>query len=156
MNPKSDKPLGDWESRLDCALKNLPDRQAPATLVPRVLQAIQARARLPWWRRTWWNWPPAAQIFSLLICSAILGGVVLLCEQSSLSPVIEATSAWVSDLFAPLAPLWHCLGSLSGALVLVAHKLGTLVFLIGALLCLGMYLSCVGLGTLCYRLVIGK
>jgi len=38
----------------------------------------------------------------------------------------------------------------------VAHKLGTLVFVIGALLCLGMYLSCVGLGTLCYRLVIGK
>jgi len=50
MNPY--KPESDWEAHLDRQLRELPDRPAPTTLMPRVLAAIRARA-LPWYQRTW-------------------------------------------------------------------------------------------------------
>jgi hypothetical protein len=60
-------------------LQRLPDRPAPVTLMPRVLAAIQAQARLPWYRQPWSTWPHTAQGASLLVLSLLLGALTYAC-----------------------------------------------------------------------------
>ena len=45
----------DW---LDAELKNLPDLEAPRTLLPTVMETVRQRARVPWWA-----WPPRTDLF---------------------------------------------------------------------------------------------
>ncbi len=52
----------EMEARLGQALRMLPDRRAPATLESRVLDALARRTPLPWWRRSFGEWPAAARI----------------------------------------------------------------------------------------------
>lgn len=47
-------PLAAWA---DQALRQLPARPAPGDLVPRVLAEIRRRAKAPWYRRPWLQWP---------------------------------------------------------------------------------------------------
>jgi len=60
------------DSRLHKALKGMPDRRAPKTLLPRVMAAIEAQE--PAWSGAWWTWPaPARWAFML----ALAGGAAL-------------------------------------------------------------------------------
>jgi hypothetical protein len=52
----------EMEARLGQALRTLPERRAPATLESRVLDALARRAPLPWWRRSFGQWPAAARV----------------------------------------------------------------------------------------------
>jgi hypothetical protein len=52
----------EMEARLGQALRTLPERRAPATLESRVLDALARRAPLPWWRRSFGEWPAAARV----------------------------------------------------------------------------------------------
>ena len=66
MNPEQD-----WEQQMDRALRSLPPPCAPETLAPRVMAAIAARAALPWYRRTWFEWPRSWQVASALLTAAL-------------------------------------------------------------------------------------
>jgi hypothetical protein len=59
------------EARLGQALRRLPERRAPATLESRVLDALAGRAPLPWWRRSFAEWPAAARV-AFGVTSAVL------------------------------------------------------------------------------------
>ncbi len=50
------------EARLGQALRRLPERRAPATLESRVLDALARRVPLPWWRRSFAEWPAPARV----------------------------------------------------------------------------------------------
>ena len=52
----------EMEARLGQALRRLPERRAPATLESRVLDALARRVPLPWWRRSFSEWPAAARV----------------------------------------------------------------------------------------------
>jgi hypothetical protein len=52
----------EMEARLGRALRTLPERRAPATLESRVLDALARRVPLPWWRRSFGEWPAAARV----------------------------------------------------------------------------------------------
>ena len=52
----------EMEARLGQALRTLPERRAPATLESRVLDALARRVPLPWWRRSFGEWPAAARV----------------------------------------------------------------------------------------------
>lgn len=59
-----------WEKKLDARLKALPARRAPSAIRSGVLAAAALRA-LPWWRRPFWTWTPAAQAaFALSLAAA--------------------------------------------------------------------------------------
>jgi hypothetical protein len=60
MRPHPDLEL---EMAIDRELRSLPDRPAPASLAPRVLQAIAERQRLPWWRKSFTHWPARRLLF---------------------------------------------------------------------------------------------
>lgn len=47
----------DLETLVDRALRRLPMPRAPETLLPRVLAAVDAWARRPWYTRAWFSWP---------------------------------------------------------------------------------------------------
>jgi hypothetical protein len=62
---------GEMEARLGQALRALPERRAPATLESRVLDALARRIPLPWWRRSFGEWPAAARV-AFGVTSAVL------------------------------------------------------------------------------------
>jgi hypothetical protein len=61
----------EMEARLGQALRTLPERRAPATLESRVLDALARRVPLPWWRRSFGEWPAAARV-AFGVTSAVL------------------------------------------------------------------------------------
>ena len=62
----------DLERSLQHELRRLPSPMAPDTLLPRVLAAVDAGARKPWYSRAWFTWPLGWQIASI-VALAILG-----------------------------------------------------------------------------------
>ncbi len=145
-----------WEEVLDRELKTLPDRQAPSTLLPRVMAAVQAKARLPWWRRAWRTWPPAAQILSLLLFSGLLGLVTWVAMHGWSAESAAHATRLLSDWTAPISRFWSCLTALANALVLVSKTANGYALLGAGIFCMAMYLSCVGLGTVFYRVASNK
>jgi len=59
------------EARIHRELRQLPAHRAPATLSPRVMAALRAQARTPWWRASFWGWPTAVQGAFLFLLAAI-------------------------------------------------------------------------------------
>ena len=146
----------DWVRKLDEQLRQLPDREAPHTLAPRVMAAIQARARLPWWRRTWWNWPPAAQLLSLLLCSGLLGLLTYLAMRTGDVHVAGRVASQAVSWSAPFQGALSALGALGHAAVILSRQLSTLAWVAAGAACAVFYLACMGLGTVMVRLVLNK
>lgn len=66
------------ERFIDRAVRDLPPRPAPRGLEQRVRAEIARRAALPWWRKSFAHWPPAARAgfvaISLALVLAVLSG----------------------------------------------------------------------------------
>ncbi len=150
MNPHDRQPDSDWEKLLDRQLRALPDRRAPDTLLPRVMAALRVRA-LPWYQRTWWTWPRPLQCLSLLLVSVVLGVITWLALHAGDVALTGQVGRQLGNWFAPVAALWTAVGVLVNALGAVIRSLGTLNLCLAGAVLLAMYLSCVGLGTVFYR-----
>ena len=55
----------DLERRVHDELRRLPAPLAPGTLLPRVLAAVDAWARRPWYARAWFTWPIGLRVASV-------------------------------------------------------------------------------------------
>lgn len=55
---------GDLETLVDRELRRLPPPRAPHTLLPRVMAAVDAWARRPWYTRAWFAWPVGWRVAS--------------------------------------------------------------------------------------------
>jgi hypothetical protein len=146
MKPEPDPRL---EELLGAELKKLPPVAAPASLLPNVMSAIAARARLPWWQRAWWDWPLTAQAAFLLIALAIVGafsgGGVMLDEG------VSNYSQQVVERFGPVTSLWETVLTILNVVGSLVEKIGQPLFLYGAIFVGLLYLMCLGLGTVCVR-----
>lgn len=156
MNPIRQSPPDDWEAELDRALKGLPDRAAPTSLMPRVLAAIQARARRPWYRQEWASWPRTAQGFSLAVLSLLLGALTYACLHFPELAAPDALRTQLDTWLAPLQALWTVARALGEVVVTLCSRTGGWICLGLGFLCLMTYLSAVGAGTMLYRLACGK
>jgi hypothetical protein len=137
-------------------LTKLTDHDAPATLIPRVLAQIQARQHERWWQRAWPHWPLGAQLASLPILlagagTALFAAMVVWKLASGYSDL-----ASVSDLLDTVWSAWDVVGVLGNAVMVLGRSLGQQLLLLLVLVPLSMYLACVGLGTLCYRMAACK
>jgi hypothetical protein len=133
-------------------LSKLPERPAPETLIPRVLAQIQARQRKRWWQRAWPQWPLAAQLASLplmlaSVAAAIFGVTVI--WKFMLGYTEFGT---IADMLDSASEVWDFLAVLGNAVMVLGRSVGQEWLLLGVLVPLSMYLACVGLGTLCYRM----
>ena len=66
------------ERRVHQELRRLPSPLAPDTLLPRVLAAVDAWARRPWYTRAWFTWPLGWQIASVMVLALFAIGIWML------------------------------------------------------------------------------
>ena len=148
------QPPENWEETLDAELKLLPDLPAPDTLIPRVMAALAAEACLPWYRRTWWTWPLAARVLSVAVLSALWGSLAWVAWHTGDNHVLAGAGDQVGGWLAPFRPAWTVLNSVVNALALVLRQGGSWLLFGAVAFAVIMYLSCVGLGTVFYRVAI--
>lgn len=84
-------------------LARLPTPAAPATLLPRVLAAIERTGLRPWYRRPWEEWRPAAQAASMATLAALVWIAGAALEWSAGSPVADD----LASLAATADVLWR-------------------------------------------------
>lgn len=153
MNSPQPPPLENWEAVLDRAIKKLPERQAPASLMPVVMARIQSRSALPWHRLPWLQWPLALRAASAVAMGVLLAVLLGLAGQFWKADVSPWLDPWrhlaqtVCTAFA--AALDSILGVQPGA----GCGAVRLVLLVVGLLLFAMYLTCIGVGTVVYRTV---
>ncbi len=80
------------ESLADRKLRALAEPNAPASLLPRILDGIERAGRRPWYRRAWRSWPPAWQAASVAATTAMAWGAGTGLEraEAQISPMIRA------------------------------------------------------------------
>ena len=145
MDPETDPNDPKLEALLGAELRKLPLLSAPVSLVPRVMAILAARHALPWWQRSWWDWPLAAKAAFLLVAIAIaglFGGGGVLLDQG-----VVNYSQQVTERLGPASALWDAAVGLRTAAGLLWSQaaqplLVTLMIGVGLL-----YLICVGVGT---------
>ena len=144
------------ERQMSRMLKRLPDLEAPATLMPRVLQAIAQRRLVPWYRTPWQNWPTPLRLCCLLVLISAFGGLCLASWQLTRAAGTAEVMRELGHTFAGVTVVYNVLNALLGAMVLVAKQLGT-AFIFGCLAALGVgYALCVGLGTIYVRVALSR
>lgn len=145
-------PQTNLEELIQRELSKLPERQAPQTLIPRVLAQIEARAHKRWWQCPWSYWPSSLKALSLPVMLGSAVGAVfgvslqwnLFFANSSLAPMTDKLE-WLSSVVDVLA-------ALGNSVLVLGRAAGQQWLLLGLLVPVAMYLACVGLGTLCYRM----
>jgi len=87
MNPSPE----DLEKLIHKALRALPEQSAPQGLESRVFAELARRAALPWWRRSYLQWPLAVRvgfvILSAAACAALIGAWILIGRSGALAQV---------------------------------------------------------------------
>lgn len=132
-------------------LRSLPPRRAPRSLESRVLAALEQRAMIPWYHKSWTYWPAAVRVAFLAGATAVTGGLVTAFylmfngvdaaavaaqagERLSLFTKIYHLAAWIADfggqVLGRVPSLW-----LYGSIALVA----------------ALYATFFGLGAFAYR-----
>jgi len=148
MDNESQKPL---EELIHRELSKLPELQAPDTLIQRVFASIQAEEAKPWWQRPWTTWPTQARIVAwpvmLATAAMFILGVPWLINLAS-GPMRSDLSAAFAKFLNPTVELALSLGS---TLFTAAEKTHYHWFIGVAAVIAVMYLSCIGIGTLCFR-----
>src|SRR5215470_10468591 len=144
------------EVEIDCELKSLPEITAPATLVSRVMAAIELRKALPWFRRAWHTWPGSLQGLFVVTMLALIGGICFGVWETSHSATFGLAAQKVGGWFSGLGAIYTALNALAGALVAMIKQVNSTILI--ALLCaagLG-YALFLGLGTMYFRLAFAK
>ena len=134
-------------------LRKLPDREAPASLLPRVMAFVHTREARPWWQQPWLTWPRLAQAVSgsvFVTCLAGLGLAATTFLPSSLSLNFVQIPVGIGSF------AWSVLSTLGNAFALVIRTIPTPYLLLGAAIVASSYFSCIGLATLCYRVALNK
>lgn len=151
MNPDPDPGL---EQQLDVALKKLPAVAAPPALMRQVLARIHAQARLPWWKRAWWDWPATAKVafvsVAMILVTGLSGGGFLLSGDAT-----DYSRQWTTQIETnSIYP--GALESVSNAAALLWERVAQPLLGYVALAAIALYLLCVGLGTACVRFALNR
>src|ERR1035437_8448140 len=73
MNKMTSEELEEFIHR---ELPGLPARHAPSTLEARVLAAIEHRATIAWYHKSWSYWPAAVRAVFLAVATGVAGAAV--------------------------------------------------------------------------------
>jgi hypothetical protein len=138
------------ERALTEALKGLPLRRAPGTLEARVVDELERRAALPWWRVSFTHWPAAARVAFVIVCIALvaatfLGGVFAFVGNRSFNEAAALVLSWVQPFLAVMS-------SAGGVATLLVRVIPPLWLYGGMALGIMLYLALFGLGAAAYRL----
>ena len=137
------------ERALTQALEGLPLRRAPSTLELRVVDELERRAALPWWRVSFTHWPAAPRVAFVAVCIAlvaatILGGVFAFAGDRSFDQAAALVLSWVQPFLAVMS-------SAGGVATLLVRVIPPLWLYGGLALGIVLYVALFGLGAAAYR-----
>ena len=148
------EPEPNLETSIHRQLRALPEKPAPATLIPRVMAVIEARAR-QWWRQPWLDWPRAAQVISSAALLIILGVASWWSYAEGPAMEVEQVPETLLDRFPLVEAIWGFCASLINGLLAVVQANQTWV-MYGLMIVFLMYLACIGIGTAFFRVAYNK
>ncbi len=132
-------------------LRFLPDRHAPATLEARVRAALEARAAIPWWHKSWSYWPQWVRALFILCCGTLAGLVVL----GGAGLPTGAETAQLNHALTPVLSLIRPVISLGRGLAdiiaLIGRDIPAWWFYGAAAFVASLYVMLVGVGAAAYR-----
>lgn len=143
-------PEKDLESFIHEELRRLPGLAAPPSLIGNVQAALARQAALPWWRRSWFDWPRPARLGSAFVLTA-LG--ILLClipwwEWQMPAPVSSELGLGLNQV----SSAWETTRSILSALGLVLRSFASSPWVwLAAVLSALTYLFVVGVGAFFIR-----
>jgi hypothetical protein len=137
------------ERALTKALEGLPLRRAPSTLELRVVNELERRAALPWWRVSFAHWPAAPRVAFVAVCIAlvaatILGGAFAFVGDRSFNEAAALVLSWVH-------PFLVVVSSAGGVATLLLGIIPPLWLYGGMALGIVLYVALFGLGAAAYR-----
>jgi len=153
MNERYEKEL---EQLIEREARKLPELRAPETLVHRVMLAVHAKERQPWWQRPWLTWPRWAQWVSVVLSGATVAALVYFGAGAWQAAGMGSPLGKIAQWFSSLAPIWEWLVTVANAIALVLQKGAQQYLLIALGIAGSMYLLCVATGTACYRLAYNR
>ncbi len=132
-------------------LRALPDRRAPRSLESRVLMAIAARASLPWWKRSFAQWPVIARVAFILFSAglvkvALMAAVWVMAGFSG----AEFTNAF-STQFAWLHQITSAIGGMREFFAILGRSIPALWIYAAFGTIAAIYVSLFGIGATAYR-----
>ena len=143
MNDRDDADLK-LEQLVDHELRQLPLRRAPMNLEARVFEELARRAAMPWWQRSFVQWPTAARVLLLGVCTilsalTIVGGARIVVNLgAALRPareldralaLLSASKDVVATLVGTIPPMWIYEGlALAAVLYAALFALGTAAY----------------------------
>jgi hypothetical protein len=144
MNDRDEADLK-LERLVDQALRELPVRRAPLNLESRVFEELARRAAMPWWQRSFVQWPRAARVLLLGVCTVLSGLTIVGGAQivATLGPAVR-----------PAGELDRALALLSTSKDLIATLVGTIPpmwIYEGLTLAAVLYAALFALGAAAYR-----
>lgn len=153
MEPREFERRDALERDIDRRLKRLPAPRAPRSLAPRVMAALAASQRLPWYARGWRAWPRVWQVASVTSLVCVLAGLVwgmpqVLAMAGALSLPSLTLPSGVAEAMRPVGFAWDI-----GRVVYrttVEPLLGYLVIFMFA-----MMAACVAFGAALDRVALG-
>jgi len=140
----------DLEQAVHDELRRLPLPEAPSTLLPRVMAAVQAWTFRPWYQRAWFTWPLGWQVMSLAAFVGLAGAGVVIApsaEQAFVAAMAARTSAATAALGSVLG---HAEAAIAAGRIVwraLGEPLVPYAFTVVLLMCI----ACVAFGTVLNR-----
>jgi hypothetical protein len=140
-----------FEQLITRVLRDQPPLQAPPSLEANVLREIERRAALPWWRRSFADWPQLARIALLLA----LVGVVKLALEALVWLTTSVRGSQVATAIEQPVDALHAFSNVAKSLGTAAELLISAIpsqwLYAGLLLGVAMYVALFGVGAAVYR-----
>lgn len=136
-------------ARVDRCLRALPSRAAPAGLEARVFAELRRRAALPWWRRSFAQWPALPRLGLVIVCAGSAFGAWRVAAW-----LVTAAAAVMHRGAGPLLAVRELLRAALAAdvsLRLIGGGLAPQWVQGGAVVTVISYVALIGLGTTAYR-----
>jgi hypothetical protein len=139
------------EQLITRTLRGQPLLRAPRSLELRVIEELERRASLPWWRMSFGHWPISARTLFVLTSVAIawLAVGAMSWMLAYLQPA--STMQLLQSQRSPLGDLVHTVASIEAAGQALIHSIPSFWVYGGLALIATLYLALFGLGTAAYR-----
>ena len=148
MNSNDHRQLEQFVSE---AVRGLPSRRAPSSLEMRVQDEIARRAALPWWRKSFLNWPLGARAVFVVVCGLVVRFILMaIASPSTVSATEHVKTTFASEL------IW--VRAARAVMESLVHSVDAIVSVIpplwlygGAAIVIALYVALFGLGAAAYR-----
>ena len=141
------------EKLIHSELQKLPPLSAPAGLISNTLAAIKEQAGRPWWQQPFLAWHPKARLLLFIVLTALLAAAVFGVRWVAQFTGLYSLPERLVDSIQSLSPFWEAGLALVNAAGCLLRSISTTWLITVLSLGAFVYLSCLGLGVTCYRLV---